>query len=60
MSIIYKDPKDIKHSVDISEKDGKLYMLFYCDGGKLGTHEILYEIEIGIDELLKILKNAKQ
>ena len=56
MSLLYKDAKDIKYSVEIKQEDGKVKMLFSCDGGKFGTDEILDEIEIEPKRLLEILQ----
>lgn len=56
MSLLYKDVKDIKYSVEIEQKDGKVKMVFSCNGGKFGTDEMLDEIEIEPKRLLEILQ----
>ena len=56
MTLLYKDAEDIKYSVKIEQKDGKVKMLFSCDGGKFGTEEMLDEIEIEPKRLLEILQ----
>lgn len=58
MSLLYKEQKDIIHSVEIKHhKDSdKVHMLFYCDGGKFGTDEILDEYDLTPLELLEILQ----
>ena len=56
MSLLYKDKEDIKISVKIKQDENNVVMLFYCDGGKFGTHEMLDEIEITPKELLTILQ----
>ncbi|MCX6210125.1 MAG: hypothetical protein NTZ59_11690 [Bacteroidetes bacterium] len=55
MSILYKDPKEVKHSVEISQEDGLLKLEFSADCGKFGTDESLAGFELTIFELLEIL-----
>ena len=54
--MLYKDEKDIVYKVDVSEIDGKVRMIFSCDGGKFGTDEILDMYELTPKELLKTLQ----
>ena len=54
--MLYKDEKDIVYKVDVSEIDGKVRLIFSCDGGKFGTDEILDMYELTPKELLKALQ----
>ena len=57
MSLLYKDPKDIVYSVDISiERNGNIHFQFSCDGGKHGTDELIDEYEFTTLKLLEILQ----
>ena len=54
--MLYKDEEDMVYKVDVSEIDGKVRMIFSCDGGKFGTDEILDMYELTPRELLKALQ----
>ena len=54
--MLYKDEEDIVYKVDVSEIDGKVMLIFSCDGGKFGTDEILDMYELTPRELLKALQ----
>lgn len=61
MSLLYKDEKDVKYSVEVKTfPDGKINLLFSADCGKFGTDEILDEHELTIKELLQILQKSEQ
>ena len=54
--MLYKDEEDMVYKVDVSEIDGKVRLIFSCDGGKFGTDEILDMYELTPRELLKALQ----
>ena len=54
--MLYKDEEDIVYKVEVSEIDGKVRLIFSCDGGKFGTDEILDMYELTPIELLKALQ----
>ena len=54
--MLYKDEEDIVYKVKVSEIDGKVRLIFSCDGGKFGTDEILDMYELTPRELLKALQ----
>lgn len=54
--LLYKPKEEQVVSVEIEQKDGKLFMTFYSDGGKFGTTETLDEYEITPKALLDILQ----
>ena len=54
--MLYKDEEDIVYKVEVSEIDGKVRLIFSCDGGKFGTDEILDMYELTPRELLKALQ----
>ncbi len=57
MSLLYKDKKDIIHSVEAKvDERGNVNLLFTCDGGKHGTEEILDEYNMSPQSLLKLLQ----
>lgn len=48
---------DYKISVEVKTfADGKVNLLFSCNGGKFGTDEILDEYDLTAEELLNILQ----
>lgn len=59
-SMLYPNREDVKYSVDVKTSiDGKINLLFSCDGGKFGTDEILDEYNLSAKELLEILQNKE-
>ena len=54
--MLYKDEEDMVYKVEVSEIDGKVRLIFSCDGGKFGTDEILDMYELTPRELLKALQ----
>ena len=59
-SMLYKNREDVKYSVDVKTSiDGRINLLFSCDGGKFGTDEILDEYNLSVKELLEILQNGE-
>lgn len=57
MSLLYKDEKDVKYSVEVKTTiDGKINLLFSADCGKFGTDEILDEHDLTVKQLLEILQ----
>lgn len=60
MSLLYKKHEDLEYTVEITQEDGKVKMLFWDDGGKFGTHEILDEYEVTPLELLEILQASQK
>jgi len=54
--MLYKEKEDIVYKVEVSEIDGKVRLIFSCDGGKFGTDEILDMYELTPRELLKALQ----
>lgn len=54
--MLYKDEEDIVYKVEVSDIDGKVRLIFSCDGGKFGTDEILDMYELTPRELLKALR----
>ena len=59
MGLIYKEKEDIKYSVEISQKDSKVNLLFSCDGGKFGTDEILDQFSFKVYDLLRVLQKSE-
>ena len=55
MSILYKDNKDVKVSVDIKLHDGKLLINFSADCGKFGADESISGFVLTPERLLQIL-----
>jgi len=53
---LYKEKEDVTHKVNVTQKDGKINMLFTADCGKFGTDEIIDEYNITPYELLKVLQ----
>ena len=57
MSLLYKDKKDIKTSVEVKTyADGKVDLLFTNNGGKFGTDEILDSFNMTTETLLEALQ----
>jgi len=54
MSILYKDEKDVKISVEIKQNDGIIEFDFTSDCGKFGTDENLAGYKFTVERLLKI------
>lgn len=59
MSLLYKDPKDIKISCDVSQVDGKIILNFSADCGKFGTDEMLDGYTLTAERLLEILQSSE-
>ena len=59
MSLLYKDPKDIKISCDVSQVDGKIILDFSADCGKFGTDEMLDGFTLTPERLLEVLQSSK-
>lgn len=57
MSLLYKDPKDVKTTCNIYNKDGKVVINFWSDGGKFGADEMLDGYILTPDRLLQILQD---
>ena len=55
MSLLYKNPKEVKTTCDIKQKDGKIILNFYADCGKFGTDEMLGSYNLTPKRLLQIL-----
>ena len=59
MSLLYKDPKDMKISCDVSQVDGKIILDFSADCGKFGTDEMLDGFTLTPERLLQVLSFSK-
>ena len=57
MSLLYKDPKDLKYFADIIEIDDKIIIDFYADCGKHGTLEMMAGYKLTPKRLLEILQD---
>jgi hypothetical protein len=57
MSLLYKNPKDIKTTCKIKQQDGKILMDFWADCGKFGTDEMLDCYVLTPKRLLQILQD---
>jgi hypothetical protein len=58
MSLLYKDPKDVKTSVKVETYiDGKVKIIFHNNGGKHGTDEMLAIYKLTSERLLQILND---
>jgi len=57
MSLLYKDPKDVIHSVAIAQKEGRIYLLFGADCGKHGADEFIDSYILTPKRLLEILQD---
>lgn len=55
MSLLYKDPKDVKTTCEIKQEDGKIVIDFWADCGKFGTDEMLSGWILTPERLLQIL-----
>ena len=56
MSLLYKDPKDVKTGLEVKMyMDGSLNLKFFNSGGKHGTDEILDIFNMTTDTLLEVL-----
>jgi len=57
MSLLYKQQKDLKYSVDVKTlSNGNLRLSFSADCGKHGCEESLDEYEFSVKQLLSILQ----
>ena len=56
---LYKDPKDVKISCNISQVDGKIILNFSADCGKFGTDEMLDGFTLTPERLLEVLQSSK-
>jgi hypothetical protein len=54
MGILYKEPKDVIVSVEITQKDGLIEFDFTADCGKHATDENLAGYKFTVERLLKI------
>ena len=57
MSLLYKDPKDVKTICEIKQENGKIVIDFWADCGKFGTHEMLDGYVLTPERLLQILQD---
>lgn len=57
MSLLYKDPKDVKTTCEIKQEDGKIVIHFWSDGGKFGAYEMLDGYVLTPERLLQILQD---
>lgn len=57
--MLYKQQKDIKTSVDISQIDGKITLDFSSDCGKFGTDESIAGYILTPKRLLQILEERE-
>ena len=57
MSLLYKDKKDQKLSVEIEMIDGKIQIEFSKDCGKFGTDEMIDGYLLSPERLLEILQD---
>ena len=57
MSLLYKDPKDVKTTCEIKQEDGKIVIDFWADCGKFGTDEMLDGYILTPERLLQILQD---
>lgn len=57
MSLLYKDKKDQKLSVEIEMIDGKIQIEFSKDCGKFGTDEMIDGYLLSPEKLLEILQD---
>ena len=57
MSLLYKDPKDVKTTCEIKQEDGKIVIDFWADCGKFGTDEMLDGYVLTSERLLQILQD---
>jgi len=57
MSLLYKDPKEVKTTCEIKQQDGKIVIDFWADCGKFGTDEMLDGYILTPKRLLQILQD---
>jgi hypothetical protein len=57
MSLLYKDPKDVKTTCEIKQEDGKIVIGFWADCGKFWTDEMLDRYVLTPERLLQILQD---
>ena len=57
MSLLYKDPKEVKTTFEIKQEDGKIVIDFWADFGKFGTDEMLDGYVLTPERLLQILQD---
>lgn len=57
MSLLYKDPKEVKTTCEIKQEDGKIVIDFWADCGKFGTDEMLDGYVLTPKRLLQILQD---
>jgi len=57
MSLLHKDPKDVKTYCEIKQEDGKIFIDFWGDFGKFGVEEMLYGYVLTPERLLQILRD---
>jgi hypothetical protein len=59
MSLLYKDPKEVKTTCEIKQEDGKIVIDFWADCGKFGTDEMLAGWILTPERLLQILSERE-
>ena len=59
MSLLYKDPKEVKTTCEIKQEDGKIVIDFWADCGKFGTDEGLDGYTLTAERLLMILQHSE-
>jgi len=57
MSLLYKDPKDVKITCHIKQEEGKIILGFTADCGKFGTEETLDHYVLTPKRLIQILQD---
>ncbi|MDG1313902.1 MAG: hypothetical protein P8P29_00060 [Flavobacteriaceae bacterium] len=57
MSLLYKDPKDVKTTCEIKQEDGKIQIDFTSDCGKFVTDEMIDGYVLTPERLLQILQD---
>jgi hypothetical protein len=57
MSLLYKDPKDVKTTCEIMQEDGKIVIGFWADCGKFCTDEMFDGYVLTPERLLQILQD---
>ena len=58
MSLLYKDPKEVKTTCEIKQEDGKIVIDFWADCGKFGTDEMLDGYILTAERLMQILQEC--
>jgi len=56
MSLLYKDRKDVKYSLEVKQDGNTLELLFTSDCGKFGTDEIVDSFKLSNLSLLEVLQ----